>query len=167
LRSDEPVTQPNRIGFGYDIHRLTGGRKLIIGGVDIPYPKGLEGHSDADVLIHAVADALLGAASLGDIGKHFPDTDPRYKGISSLILLRHVADLLAGRRFAVGNIDATVVLESPKIAPYVDLMRQNMADALRISLHQISVKATTHESLGSIGAGDGAAAHAVALLTTQ
>jgi 2-C-methyl-D-erythritol 2,4-cyclodiphosphate synthase len=146
---------------------MAGGRKLIIGGVDIPSPKGLEGYSDADVLLHAVADALLGAAALGDIGKHFPNTDPRFKGISSLILLRHVADLLAGHRFAVGNVDATVVLESPKIAPYVDLMRKNIADALRIPPQQISVKATTHESLGSIGAGDGAAAHAVALITTQ
>jgi 2-C-methyl-D-erythritol 2,4-cyclodiphosphate synthase len=146
---------------------MTAGRKLIIGGVTLPHPEGLEGHSDADVLLHAVADALLGAAALGDIGKHFPNTDPRFKGISSLILLRHVADLLAGHRFAVGNIDATVVLETPKIAPYVDLMRQNIADALRIPLQQISVKATTHESLGFIGAGDGAAAHAVALITTQ
>jgi 2-C-methyl-D-erythritol 2,4-cyclodiphosphate synthase len=146
---------------------MTAGRKLIIGGVTLPHPEGLEGHSDADVLLHAVADALLGAAALGDIGKHFPNTDPRFKGISSLILLRHVADLLAGHRFAVGNIDATVVLESPKIAPYVDLMRQNIADALRIPLQQVSVKATTHESLGFVGAGDGAAAHAVALITTQ
>jgi 2-C-methyl-D-erythritol 2,4-cyclodiphosphate synthase len=146
---------------------MTAGRKLIIGGVTLPHPEGLEGHSDADVLLHAVADALLGAAALGDIGKHFPNTDPRFKGISSLILLRHVADLLAGHRFAVGNIDATVVLETPKIAPYVDLMRQNIADALRIPFQQVSVKATTHESLGFIGAGDGAAAHAVALITTQ
>jgi len=154
-----------RIGFGYDVHRLVGGRKLIIGGVDIPNPTGLDGHSDADVLLHAVADALLGAASLGDIGKHFPNTDPRFSGISSLILLRHVADLLAGHRFAVGNVDATVVLESPKIAPYVDLMRQNIADALRVTPQQVSVKATTHETLGFIGGGDGAAAHAVALIT--
>ena len=167
MRSGETVAHSTRIGFGYDVHRMADGRKLIIGGVDIPHPEGLEGHSDADVLLHAVADALLGAAALGDIGKHFPNTDPRFKGISSLILLRHVADLLAGHRFTVGNIDATVVLESPKIAPYVDLMRQNIADALRITLQQISVKATTHEALGFIGAGDGAAAHAVALITTQ
>ena len=139
----------------------------MLGGVDIPHPEGLEGHSDADVLLHAVADALLGAAALGDIGTHFPNTDPRFKGISSIILLRQVADLLAGHQFAVGNIDATVVLESPHIAPYVDTMRQNIADALRIPPGQISVKATTHESLGFIGAGDGAAAHAVALITTQ
>ena len=161
------MAHSTRIGFGYDVHRMAVGRKLIIGGVTLPHPEGLEGHSDADVLLHAVADALLGAAALGDIGKHFPNTDPRFKGISSLILLRHVADLLAGHRFAVGNIDATVVLESPKIAPYVDLMRQNIADALRIPLQQVSVKATTHESLGFVGAGDGAAAHAVALITTQ
>ena len=167
MRSDETVAPSTRIGFGYDVHRMAGGRKLIIGGVDIPHREGLEGHSDADVLLHAVADALLGAAALGDIGKHFPDTDPRYKGISSLILLRHVADLLAGHRCAVGNVDATVVLESPRIAPYVDQMRQNIADALRITPRQVSVKATTHESLGFIGAGDGAAAHAVVLITAQ
>ena len=146
---------------------MAAGRKLVLGGVDIPHPEGLEGHSDADVLLHAVADALLGAAALGDIGKHFPNTDPRFKGISSLILLRNVADLLAGHLYAVGNIDATVVLETPQIAPYVDLMRQNIAEALRIPVGQVSVKATTHESLGFIGAGDGAAAHAVALITTQ
>ncbi len=167
MRSDETVAHSTRIGFGYDVHRMSAGRKLVIGGVEIPHPEGLDGHSDADVLLHAIADALLGAAALGDIGKHFPNTDPRFKGISSLILLRHVADLLAGHRFGVGNIDATVVLESPAIAPYVDLMRQNIADALRIPLQQISVKATTNESLGFIGAGDGAAAHAVALITTQ
>ena len=144
---------------------MAAGRKLIIGGVDIPHSRGLDGHSDADVLLHAVADALLGAAALGDIGKHFPDTDPRFKGISSLILLRHVADLLAVHRYAVGNVDAMVVLEAPKIAPHVDMMRQNIADALKIPLQAVSVKATTHEGLGFIGAGDGAAAHAVALIT--
>ena len=165
MKSAEPAVNSPRIGFGYDVHRMTEGRKLIIGGVEIPYRTGLEGHSDADVLLHAVADALLGAAALGDIGKHFPDTDPRYKGISSLLLLRHVADLIAGHRFTVGNIDATVVLEAPKIAPYVDLMRRNIADALRIAPHQVSVKATTHEMLGFIGAGSGAAAQAVALIT--
>jgi 2-C-methyl-D-erythritol 2,4-cyclodiphosphate synthase len=167
LRSDEIVAHSTRIGFGYDVHRFSAGRKLVLGGVDIPHPEGLEGHSDADVLLHAVADALLGAAALGDIGTHFPDTDPRFKGISSIILLRQVADLLAGHLFAVGNIDATVVLESPHIAPYVEQMRQNIAEALRVPIQQISVKATTHESLGFIGAGDGAAAHAVALITTQ
>ena len=155
-----------RIGFGYDVHRLVEGRKLIIGGVDIPHAKGLEGHSDADVLLHAIGDALLGAAALGDIGKHFPTNDPRYKGISSLILIRQVGDLLLQHRCTVVNIDATVALEEPKIAPYVDLMRQNIADALKIATDRISVKATTHEGLGFVGGGDGAAAHAVALLTT-
>lgn len=167
MKSAEPAAPPVRIGFGYDVHRMAGGRKLIIGGVDIPHTTGLQGHSDADVLLHAVADALLGAAALGDIGKHFPDTDPRYRGISSLLLLRHVADLIAGHRYTVGNVDATVVLEAPKIAPYVDLMRRNIADALRITPQQVSIKATTHEKLGFIGAGDGAAAHAVALLVAQ
>jgi len=155
----------HRIGFGYDVHRLTNGRKLIIGGVEIPHEKGLEGHSDADILLHAVADALLGAAALGDIGKHFPNTDPRFKGISSLILIRHVGDLLAQRRCTVVNIDATVVLEAPRIAPYIDLMKQNIADALTLTPDQVSIKATTHEGLGFIGAGDGAAAHAVASIT--
>ena len=138
-----------------------------MGGVEIPHAKGLEGHSDADVLIHAICDALLGAAGLGDIGKHFPNTDPRYKGISSLILLRHVADLLVPHRFTIGNIDATVVLELPKISPYVDQMKQNIASALNITPQQISVKATTHEGLGFIGTGQGAAAHAVALINQQ
>jgi len=155
-----------RIGFGYDVHRLVEGRKLILGGVDIPHAKGLEGHSDADVLLHAIADALLGAAALGDIGRHFPTTDPRYKGISSLILMRHVGDLLLQHRCAVVNIDATVVLEAPKIAPFADMMRQNIADALKIPIDRISIKATTHEGLGFVGGGEGAAAHAVALLTT-
>ena len=155
-----------RIGFGYDVHRFAAGRKLVLGGVEIPHAKGLDGHSDADVLLHAIADALLGAAALGDIGRHFPNTDPRYRGISSLILLRHVGDLLAQHRCTVVNIDATVVLEAPKIAPYADLMRQNIADALKIAIERISIKATTHEGLGFVGGGDGAVAHAVALLTT-
>ncbi|HUI64168.1 MAG TPA: 2-C-methyl-D-erythritol 2,4-cyclodiphosphate synthase [Bacteroidota bacterium] len=159
------MASEQRIGFGYDVHRLAEGRRLVLGGVDIPFAMGLDGHSDADVLLHAVSDALLGAAALGDIGKHFPNTDPRYKGISSLILLRHVADLLAQKRCTVVNIDATVVLEAPKIAPYVDLMRQNIADSLAISIGQISVKATTHEGLGFVGTGKGASAHAVALLS--
>ena len=152
------------IGFGYDVHRLVAGRKLMLGGVEIPHPLGLEGHSDADILVHAVCDSLLGAAALGDIGKHFPNTDPRYKGISSLILLKHVADLLVQHRFTVVNIDATVVMEKPKIAPYVELMRQNIADALKISMNQISIKATTHEGLGFVGTEQGAAAHAVAMI---
>lgn len=140
------------------------GRKLILGGVELPHPLGLEGHSDADILLHAICDSLLGAAALGDIGKHFPNTDPRYKGISSVILLKHVADLLAQHRFSVVNIDATVVMEKPKIAPYVELMRQNIADALKISMQQISIKATTHEGLGFVGTEKGAAAHAVAMI---
>ena len=143
------------------------GRKLILGGVEIPHTRGLDGHSDADVLLHALSDALFGAAGLGDIGKHFPDTDPRYKGISSLLLLKHVADLLVQHRFAIVNVDVTVVLEQPKIAPYVDLMRQNIAGVLNISTEQVSIKATSHERLGFIGTGQGAAAHAVALIVQQ
>jgi 2-C-methyl-D-erythritol 2,4-cyclodiphosphate synthase len=155
-----------RTGFGYDVHRLVKGRRLVIGGVDIPSPAGLEGHSDADILLHAIADALLGAAALGDIGKHFPNSDPRYRGISSLLLLRHVGDLLAQHRCAVVNIDATVVLERPMIAPHADLMRRNIGDALKIAADQVSIKATTHEGLGFIGGGDGAAAYAVASIST-
>ncbi|MEK9136355.1 MAG: 2-C-methyl-D-erythritol 2,4-cyclodiphosphate synthase [Bacteroidota bacterium] len=154
----------SRIGFGYDVHRLVAGRKLVLGGVEIPHPLGFEGHSDADILLHAVCDSLLGAAALGDIGKHFPNTDPRYKGISSLILLKHVADLLVQHRFTVVNIDATVVIEKPKIAPYIEMIRQNIADALKISMQQISVKATTSEGLGFVGGEQGAAAHAVAMI---
>jgi 2-C-methyl-D-erythritol 2,4-cyclodiphosphate synthase len=156
-----------RIGFGYDVHRLVSGRKLILGGVEIPYHLGLDGHSDADVLLHALSDALLGAAALGDIGRHFPDTDPRYKGISSLILLRHVADLLAQHRFSVVNVDVTLILERPKIAPYADIMRQNISDALRVARHQVSIKATTNEGLGFVGQEQGAAAHAVAAISQQ
>jgi 2-C-methyl-D-erythritol 2,4-cyclodiphosphate synthase len=158
------TTTVQRIGFGYDVHRMVQGRKLILGGVELPHGAGFDGHSDADILLHAVADALLGALALGDIGKHFPNTDPRYKGISSMILLRHVSDLLAQRRSTVVNIDATVVMEAPKIAPYIDLMRQNIADALKITPEQVSIKATTHEGLGFIGAGEGASAHAVAMV---
>jgi 2-C-methyl-D-erythritol 2,4-cyclodiphosphate synthase len=155
-----------RIGFGYDVHRLVAGRPMILGGVEIPHPKGFDGHSDADVLLHAIADALLGAAALGDIGKHFPNTDPRFKGISSLLLLRHVADLLAQRRCTVHNLDATVVLEAPKLAPHIERMVQNVADALKLAPGQVSIKATTNEGLGWIGSGDGGAAHAVALIST-
>lgn len=155
-----------RIGYGYDVHRLVPGRPMILGGVEIPHPTGFDGHSDADVLLHAIADALLGAAALGDIGKHFPSTDPRFKGISSLLLLRHVADLLLQRRCTVINIDATVVLEAPRITPHIDRMVQNIADALKLSPGQVSIKATTHEGLGWIGAGEGGAAHAVALIIT-
>jgi 2-C-methyl-D-erythritol 2,4-cyclodiphosphate synthase len=155
---------PFRIGFGYDIHPLVEGRKLVLGGVEIPSSKGLDGHSDADVLLHAIADALLGAAALGDIGKHFPNTDPRYRGISSVILLRHVSDLLTQHRLVVVNLDACLVMETPKIAPYVDRMRQEIADALGVNFDRISIKATTNEGLGAIGKGEGAAAYAVALI---
>lgn len=153
-----------RIGMGYDVHKLVEGRKLIIGGVDIPYEKGLLGHSDADVLIHAVMDALLGAAGLDDIGKHFPDTDERYRGISSLELLRHVAGLLREHGYAVGNIDATVIAQRPKMRPHIEQMRANMALALAIPAEKINVKATTEEGLGFTGEGLGIAAQAICLL---
>ncbi|MGE5315431.1 MAG: 2-C-methyl-D-erythritol 2,4-cyclodiphosphate synthase [Acidobacteriota bacterium] len=156
-----------RIGHGFDVHRFAEGRTLVLGGVTIPYEKGLLGHSDADVLLHAIADALLGAAALGDIGHHFPDTDARYKGISSLTLLEHVAELLYGRMYSISNVDATLVMERPKIAPYVDAMRAAIAHALRIDVSQVSVKATTNEGLGFIGAGEGAVAHAVASITSH
>lgn len=153
-----------RIGHGYDVHRLVEGRKLILGGVDIPYEKGLLGHSDADVLLHAVMDAVLGAAALGDIGKHFPDTDPAYKGADSLALTRAVAKLIAEHGYTVGNIDATILCQAPKLAPHIATMRQNIADAFGIPLDAVSVKATTEEHLGFTGEGLGIAAHAVALL---
>ena len=164
MKSGEGISPGIRIGYGYDVHRLVKGRKLILGGVEIPHATGLDGHSDADVLLHAIADALLGAAALGDIGRHFPDTDPRYQGVSSLILLKHVSDLLGQHRFDVGNIDATLILQVPKIAPYVDLMRSNIASVLTIAPQHVSVKATTSEGLGFAGTGEGAAAHAVALI---
>lgn len=153
-----------RIGMGYDVHRLTEDRRLILGGVEIPWEKGLLGHSDADVLIHAVMDALLGAAALGDIGQHFPDTDPAYKGISSIRLLEHVAKLLDRNGYTVGNIDATVIAQRPKMAPHISQMRKNMADALGILESQINVKATTEEGLGFTGRGEGIASQAVCLL---
>lgn len=153
-----------RIGHGYDVHRLVEGRKLILGGVDIPYEKGLLGHSDADVLLHAIMDAVLGAAALGDIGKHFPDTDPAYKGADSLALTRAVAKLIAGHGYTVGNIDATILCQAPKLAPHIATMRQNIADAFGIPPDAVSVKATTEEHLGFTGEGLGIAAHAVALL---
>lgn len=155
-----------RIGMGYDVHRLTAGRDCILGGVKIPYEKGLLGHSDADVLLHAVMDALLGAAALGDIGKHFPDTDETYKGISSMKLLQKVGELLQENFFLIENIDATIIAQAPKMRPYIDTMRQNIADALQIDLCQISVKATTEEGLGFTGAGEGISAQAVCLLTS-
>ena len=150
-----------RIGFGYDVHRLVPGRKLIVGGVEIPFEKGLLGHSDADVLLHAICDALLGAAALGDIGKHFPDTDIRFKDISSIELLTKTGQLLHDARYTVVNIDSSLVLEKPKISPYVDQMKKNIAQALRIGEDQVSIKATTSEGLGFIGVGEGAAAYAV------
>jgi 2-C-methyl-D-erythritol 2,4-cyclodiphosphate synthase len=151
-----------RFGIGYDAHRLVVNRKLILGGVEIPFFKGLAGHSDADVLCHALADALLGAAALGDIGKHFPDSDPRFKDISSLVLLKHVADLVRQHHYEIVNVDATVILQQPKIAPHTKRMRENVAQVLGVALDQVSVKATTNDELGAIGMGDGAVAQAVA-----
>ena len=153
-----------RIGMGYDVHRLTEGRDLILGGVKIPYEKGLLGHSDADVLLHAVMDALLGAAALGDIGKHFPDSDPAYKGISSLKLLEHVGELLEREGYTVGNIDATIIAQRPKMAPHIPVMRKNIAEVLRIEENQINIKATTEEGLGFTGSGEGISSQAVCLL---
>lgn len=153
-----------RIGHGYDVHRLTEGRKLILGGVEIPWEKGLLGHSDADVLVHAVMDALAGAARLGDIGKLFPDTDPAYKGISSLKLLSEVGRLLRERGFTVVNIDATLLAQAPKVSPYKARMAGNIAAALEIEAEQVNVKATTEEGLGFTGDGSGMAAHAVVLV---
>ena len=153
-----------RIGHGYDVHRLVEGRKLILGGVDIPWEKGLLGHSDADVLVHAVMDALTGAARLGDIGKLFPDTDPKYAGISSLKLLAEVGRLLGEKRFAVVNIDAVLLAQAPKVGPYRPQMEANIAAALGIEAEQVNVKATTEEGLGLTGDGSGMAAHAVVLL---
>ena len=155
-----------RIGMGYDVHKLVCGRKLILGGVEIPYEKGLLGHSDADVLLHAIMDALLGAASLGDIGKHFPDTDSKYKGISSIKLLEHVGKLLSDNLFIIGNIDATVIAQKPKLAPYREQMIKNVAAALNISENQINIKATTEEGLGFMGSGEGISSQAIALLET-
>ncbi len=153
-----------RIGHGYDVHRLVEGRKLILGGVEIPYEKGLLGHSDADVLLHAVMDAVLGAAALGDIGKHFPDTDPAYKGADSLALTREVAAILTRHGYKLGNIDATLLCQAPKLAPHIPAMRQNIADAFGVDISAVSVKATTEEHLGFTGEGLGIAAHAVALI---
>ena len=153
-----------RIGHGYDVHRLVSGRALILGGVTIPYEKGLDGHSDADVLVHAVMDALLGAAAMGDIGKLFPDTDDRYLGADSIALLREVDRRLTETGYRLGNLDVTVIAQRPKLAPYINQMRQNLAAALRTELQNVSVKATTEEHLGFTGSGEGIAAHAVCLL---
>lgn len=155
-----------RIGHGYDVHKLVSERKLIIGGVDIPFEKGLLGHSDADVLTHAIMDALLGAAALGDIGLHFPDNDPAYKDADSIKLLEKVGDILESKLFVVDNIDATIIAQVPKMRPYIDTMRENIAKALKIPVSLVNVKATTEEGLGFTGAGEGIAAHAVCLLSS-
>ena len=155
-----------RIGQGYDVHKLVPDRELILGGVTIPYEKGLLGHSDADVLVHAVMDALLGAAALGDIGQHFPDTDPAYKGISSLKLLEHVGALLEEHYFLIENIDATIIAQAPKMRPHIDTMRENIAKALVIDVGQVNVKATTEEGLGFTGSGEGISSQAICLVTT-
>lgn len=153
-----------RIGHGYDVHRLTAGRRLVIGGVTIPYEKGLLGHSDADVLLHAISDALLGAAALGDIGKHFPDTDECYKDADSLVLLSAVGQILSNAGYKPSNIDATVIAQAPKLAPHIQMMRENIAKALNIEPDAVSVKATTEEHLGFTGNGEGISAHAVCII---
>lgn len=155
-----------RIGMGYDVHRLVEDRDLILGGVKIPYEKGLLGHSDADVLLHAIMDALLGAAALGDIGKHFPDSDPAYKGISSIELLKHVGRLIEENMYVIGNIDAAIIAQRPKMAPHIEQMRKNVADALKIEVDQINIKATTEEGLGFTGSGEGISSQAIAALDT-
>ena len=154
-----------RIGHGYDVHRLIKGRKLILGGVDIPYERGLNGHSDADVLVHAILDAILGALGLGDIGKHFPDTSAEFDGISSLLLLKKVREMMAQKGAMLVNVDSTLVLQRPKIAPYIDQMIENVADVLGVDRGAINIKATTEEYLGFTGSGEGVAAHAVALVS--
>ena len=153
-----------RIGMGYDVHKLVENRDLILGGVKIPYELGLLGHSDADVLIHAIMDSLLGASALGDIGKHFPDTDPKYKGISSIELLKEVGKLLKDNNFTIGNIDSTIIAQKPKMDPHIESMRKNIADALNISVNQINVKATTEEGLGFTGEGLGISSQSICLL---
>ena len=153
-----------RVGLGYDVHRLVEGRELILGGVRIPYEKGLLGHSDSDVLLHAIMDALLGAAALGDIGKHFPDTDPQYRGISSLKLLEHVGGLLEEHLYVIENIDATIIAQRPKMAPHIEQMRRNIADTLGIEIDQVNVKATTEEGLGFTGTGEGISSQAICAL---
>lgn len=153
-----------RIGLGYDVHKLVSDRKLILGGVEIPYEYGLLGHSDADVLLHAIMDSLLGASALGDIGKHFPDTDPKYKGISSIALLKEVGKLLYENGYKISNIDSTIIAQKPKMAPHIPLMRKNIANALNIDVDQINVKATTEEGLGFTGEGLGISSQSICLL---
>ena len=154
-----------RVGMGYDVHKLVEGRDLILGGVTVPHTLGLLGHSDADVLVHAIMDALLGAAALGDIGKHFPDTDPQYAGISSMKLLEHVRELIEKEGYVIENIDATVIAQKPKLRPYIEQMEQNVADTLRIAKNQVNIKATTEEGLGFTGNGQGISAQAICALT--
>ena len=156
-----------RIGHGYDVHAFADNRKCILGGVDVPCEKGLLGHSDADVLLHAISDSLLGAAALGDIGKHFPDTDPRYKGADSLILLENVCNLVKSKGYTVNNIDATVIAQMPKLAPFIDEMRSNIAKALGVDIDAVSVKATTEEKLGFTGRKEGISAHCVCLIAEK
>lgn len=155
-----------RVGMGYDVHKLVENRDLILGGVKIPYEKGLLGHSDADVLLHAIMDALLGAAALGDIGKHFPDTDEAYKGADSLKLLSHVGQLLADEKYIVENIDATIIAQRPKMRPYIDTMRENIASTLGIEVSQVNVKATTEEGLGFTGSGEGISSQAICAISS-
>lgn len=156
-----------RVGIGYDVHKLVDGRKLFLGGIEIPSDKGLEGHSDADALLHSICDALLGAASLGDIGKHFPNTDVRFKNISSLVLLEKVNELISNNGYSIGNIDSTVLAEKPKLLPYIEQMRNKIAETLKLNLEQVSIKATTNEKIGFVGREEGIAAISIALLYKQ
>lgn len=160
------MSERDRIGTGYDIHRLVGGRRLVLGGVEVPFEKGLLGHSDSDVLTHAITDALLGATALGDIGTHFPDTDPHYSGASSLDLLARVVELIEERGFRVANVDAVILAERPKLAPHILAMREKLASVLKIEIERVSVKAKTNEGLEAIGRGEAMAAHAVALIVS-
>ena len=159
------MSQPTRIGMGYDIHQLVEGRKLVLGGVDVPFEKGLLGHSDSDVLTHAICDALLGAAALGDIGAHFPDTDELWKGASSLDLLARVVEMISERGYRLANVDATVMAERPRLRPHIQAMRERLATVLQVDVERVSVKAKTSEGLESVGRGEAMAAHAIALLT--
>lgn len=156
-----------RVGHGYDVHQIVAGRKMIIGGVEVPFEKGILGHSDADVLLHAICDAMLGALALGDIGKHFPDTDMKFKDISSLTLMANVNELIQSKGFGIINIDSTIVLQKPKIAPYVEQMKKNIAGVLSIDTDLVSIKATTSEGMGFTGAGEGIVAHAIVLLGSR
>jgi 2-C-methyl-D-erythritol 2,4-cyclodiphosphate synthase len=158
------MNESRRVGIGYDLHRLVEGRRLVLGGIEIPFEKGLLGHSDSDVLTHAICDALLGAAALGDIGSHFPDTDPRFRGAASLDLLSAVVDLISGRGLTISNVDAIIIAERPKLAPHIQAMRERLADVLGVELNRVSIKAKTNEGLDAVGRGEAMAAQAVALL---